>query len=137
VRAGREDAIMSKKLATIITDVPVEFHEEDFRLKEWNNDALRDVFNELEFRTVVRRLLGDDSPQPARPGSAGTQGQLFDGAGDSTASFQNGNGEGDASFKAIDGPVPGKNISNVPHDYELVESEGEFASLTGSAFPNG
>ena len=30
IRAGKEDAIMSKKLATIITDVPTEFHEEDF-----------------------------------------------------------------------------------------------------------
>src|SRR6187402_385857 len=46
VRAGKELAIMSKKLATIITDVPVEFHEEDFRLKEWNKEALNDVFTE-------------------------------------------------------------------------------------------
>src|SRR5689334_12304361 len=34
VKAGKEMAILSKKLATIITDVPVEFHEEDFRLKD-------------------------------------------------------------------------------------------------------
>jgi DNA polymerase-1 len=36
VKAGKELAIMSKKLATIITDVPVQFHEEDFKLKDWN-----------------------------------------------------------------------------------------------------
>jgi DNA polymerase-1 len=41
IRAGRESAIMSKRLATIITNVPVEFHEEDFRLKEWNKEALK------------------------------------------------------------------------------------------------
>jgi DNA polymerase I len=60
VRAGKEDAIMSKKLATIITKVPVEFHEENFRLKEWNKDALKEVFAELEFKTLGKRLLGDD-----------------------------------------------------------------------------
>ena len=44
VRAGKESAIISKKLATIITNVPVEFHEEDFRLKEWNREELNTVF---------------------------------------------------------------------------------------------
>ena len=33
VKKGKEMAILSKKLATIITNVPVEFHEEDFRLE--------------------------------------------------------------------------------------------------------
>ena len=39
IRNGREAAIMSKKLARIITNVPVQFHEEDYRLKEWNKPA--------------------------------------------------------------------------------------------------
>jgi DNA polymerase-1 len=47
---------MSKKLATIITDVPVTFHEEDYRLKEWNKDALVEVFTELEFKTLGKRV---------------------------------------------------------------------------------
>src|SRR5207253_3159616 len=38
VRGGKEAALMSKKLATIITTVPVEFHEEDFMLKGWNRE---------------------------------------------------------------------------------------------------
>ncbi len=59
VKAGVEDAIMSKMLATIITDVPVEFHEENFKLTEWNKDALQEVFNELEFRTLSKRLFTD------------------------------------------------------------------------------
>jgi DNA polymerase-1 len=59
VRAGRESAIMSKRLATIITNVPVAFHEEDFRVKEWNKDALKEVFGELEFKTLAARLLGE------------------------------------------------------------------------------
>ena len=41
IRNGKDLAIMSKKLATIITDVPVEFHEEDFKIREFNREALR------------------------------------------------------------------------------------------------
>lgn len=59
VRAGVDDAIMSKMLATIITDVPVEFHEENFKLTEWNKTALKEVFEELEFRTLAKRILGE------------------------------------------------------------------------------
>lgn len=60
IRSGRADAIMSKKLAKIITNVPVEFHEENFRLKDWNKPALIEVFVELEFKTLGKRILGDD-----------------------------------------------------------------------------
>src|SRR6187200_2686509 len=52
VAAGKDLATLSKKLATIITDVPVEFHEDNFRIKEMNKDILRDVFAELEFKTL-------------------------------------------------------------------------------------
>ena len=59
VRAGKDLAILSKKLATIITEVPVEFHEENFKLKDWNKEVLNDVFNALEFRTLGKRILGE------------------------------------------------------------------------------
>ena len=79
VKAGKELAIMSKKLATIITNVPVQFHEEDFRLKDWNKDALREIFTDLEFRTVAKRILGEELPgangQKAVP--EGVQQDLF------------------------------------------------------------
>ncbi|MGC4058863.1 MAG: DNA polymerase I [Chitinophagaceae bacterium] len=64
VRAGKESAVMSKRLATIITNVPVQFHEEDFRVKDWDKDALKEVFAELEFKTLAARLLGE---APAAP----------------------------------------------------------------------
>ncbi len=57
---GKDMAILSKKLATIITNVPVEFHEEDFSVKDWNKGALKEIFGELEFRTLGKRLLGED-----------------------------------------------------------------------------
>ena len=58
VRAGKESAIMSKKLATIITNVPVQFHEEDYKLSEKNIEALTEIFNLLEFKTLGKRILG-------------------------------------------------------------------------------
>ena len=65
VRAGKAAAVMSKKLATIITDIPAAvFHEEDFRLKEMNREALKDVFDMLEFRALAKRLLGEEAGAP-------------------------------------------------------------------------
>src|SRR5688572_10519497 len=60
IRKGKEDALISKKLATIITTVPVEFHEEDFKLKDWNKEKLKNVFTELEFKTIGKRILGEE-----------------------------------------------------------------------------
>ncbi len=77
---------MSKKLATIITDVPVQFHEEDFKLKDWNREALREIFIDLEFRAAAKRILGEELPgangQTAVP--EGVQQDLFGNAVDTT-----------------------------------------------------
>jgi DNA polymerase-1 len=77
VRAGKELALMSKKLATIITNVPVEFHEENFRLKEWNRDALNEVFTGLEFRTLGKRILGEGFGGGGYTAPEGVQTDLF------------------------------------------------------------
>ncbi|HEY9178152.1 MAG TPA: 5'-3' exonuclease H3TH domain-containing protein, partial [Flavipsychrobacter sp.] len=60
VRDNKDLAIMSKKLATIITNVPVNFHEENFRIDPPNKEVLREVFAELEFKTLGKRILGED-----------------------------------------------------------------------------
>ena len=129
VRNGKESAILSKKLATIITSVPVTFHEEDFRLKEWNRDALKEVFTELEFKTVAKRILGEDIPV-ATQGNQAVQTDLFgnavaapkNGGGNPTAEIINAEGGGDAH--SVD-----KNIENTPHQYELVEGADAIDAL--------
>ena len=120
IRKGKDNAVMSKKLATIITSVPVQFHEEDFLVKDWNKDALREVFNELEFKTIGRRLLGDefDGGATTRKPAEGVQADLF-----------SGNGATEEEAEVISVVQPAKNINNTPHEYELVESEAEFAKL--------
>ena len=77
VRNGKDMAILSKKLATIITDVPIEFHEENFRLKEWNKAALIQIFADLEFRTIGKRILGEEINPVAGAQPEGVQTDLF------------------------------------------------------------
>ncbi len=59
VETHAEQALLSKRLATIICDVPVEFDEEKLMLSSPNGDKLREIFNELEFRTLAKRILGE------------------------------------------------------------------------------
>lgn len=68
VRAGKDKAILSKQLATIITNVPVQFHEEDFRVKDMNREKLESIFNELEFKALAKRVLGGDEPTVSKIG---------------------------------------------------------------------
>jgi len=120
IKKGKDDAVMSKKLATIIVSVPVQFHEEDFLIKDWNKEALKEVFNELEFKTIGRRLLGDefDGAGAVKKAANGVQADLFGNAV-----------EREEEQEIISVVQPGKNITNTPHEYELVQSELEFKSL--------
>jgi len=60
VIAGKESAYMSKMLATIILDVPVELNEKDLIREEPNIEKLVEIFTELEFRTLSKRILGEE-----------------------------------------------------------------------------
>lgn len=54
-----EQAILSKKLARIITDVPIAFDEESLKYKGPNADVLKPIFNELEFKAISARAFGE------------------------------------------------------------------------------
>lgn len=71
VRNGAESAIMSKQLATIMTHAPVPFEPEKFRIREWDKEALKEVFAELEFRALGKRILGEGF-EPAAQGVVAT-----------------------------------------------------------------
>ena len=53
VEANKELGLLSKKLATIMLDCPVEFHEEDFELNHPDYEKVNEVFKELEFRRIA------------------------------------------------------------------------------------
>jgi len=140
VRAGKADAIMSKKLATIITNVPTEFHEENFRIKEMNKEMLKEVFAELEFRTLGKRLLGEDvvigEPGAPSPQSAAGSPQA------SAKAEKKASPQMDLFGNVIEAPEPpaptvvaeivganegfsvaSYNINNTPHNYILADSD--------------
>jgi DNA polymerase-1 len=57
--SGEEDALLSKMLATIILDVPVDFDEEEFFYTQPNEEKLKELFDELEFRALAQRIFTD------------------------------------------------------------------------------
>ena len=57
---GKEDAILSKKLATIFTDVPVDNKIEDLTFKE-NREKKKELFEKLEFVSFLRKLSQENS----------------------------------------------------------------------------
>lgn len=54
-----EQAIISKKLATILLDVPVNLSDYDLQISQPNKADLEDLFAELEFRTLGKRVFGE------------------------------------------------------------------------------
>ena len=63
VEENKEQALLSKRLVTIVTDVPVETDLESFKLQKFDEENLKQLFSELEFAAIARRLF-DDSPTP-------------------------------------------------------------------------
>ena len=55
-----QQGILSKELATIKIDVPIAFNEEDLRYDGFDEEKLRAIFNELEFRTLSNRIFKDE-----------------------------------------------------------------------------
>ncbi len=129
IRAGRESAIMSKKLATIITKVPCQFHDEDFRVKPFNIDALKDLFTELEFKTLGRRILGEEYSAFV-VGTTVVQTDLFGNAMEQPIPKP----EELAKVEEKPGLIAEKNISNMPHEYFVVEGEKAINDLITKLF---
>lgn len=72
--------ILSKELATIHLNVPIAFDEEALRYKGPDKEPLLSLCDELEFRTLKKRLFGEENPAPAKTISTGGQMELFSSA---------------------------------------------------------
>jgi DNA polymerase I len=71
-----EQAILSKKLATIITDVPIEFNEENLRYTGPITEILKPIFDDLEFKGIAGRTFADSPGSPTPPTRAKESAQL-------------------------------------------------------------
>ena len=120
VEAGKQDAMVSKYLATIICDVPLPYEPEKYVLEDYNAEVLAPLFRELEFRTLGKRILGDSyelnevaSPNIAKKEAATDPSQL-NMFGKKTSQTQ-------SLFATTETPK-GKNIDNTPHTYLLIDT---------------
>jgi DNA polymerase-1 len=69
--------LISKKLATIIVDLDVEFNEEHLIMCDVDTEKVKDIFTELEFRNLARRVIGEEIVVTAHPTSnSGESAQL-------------------------------------------------------------
>lgn len=134
VRNGKELAVMSKKLATIIINVPVNFHEEDFKIKELNKEALKEVFTALEFKTFSKRLFGEDftvqeTVAENKTAPKGVQQDLFGNAvADNSARHSTTPVEADGDQDEATATAA-KNIHNTKHNYKAVADTNAIKKL--------
>ncbi len=110
-----DQGMVSKKLATIILNVPVEFDEKKLLLEEPNRELLEPLFAELEFRTIGKRIFGEDFSVNDAKG----QNQQQDLFGNQVEVKRKDFAEQPSLF---DTPIDAKNISNTPHAYFLIDT---------------
>ena len=130
VESNREQIGFSKFLATIKTDVPIALDMDALVREEPDADALRRIFDELEFRSLIDRVLGKPTSTPLSgtasaaplfaqaeetPRTTPTQGDLF-------AIFP-GEGTDNGKDSNLD------TLETIQVDYQLVENEAEIRQL--------
>jgi DNA polymerase I len=131
VRNGKDMALLSKKLATIITNVPVPFHEEDFRVKDKDVEALTAIFNELEFRALAKRVLGDPNGSQAAPVSTDLFGNALPQKKGAT-NTEPARPVAAAPEQDVEEEQPAgeyATIETTTHDYKLVTTDAEIDAL--------
>ena len=110
-----EQALLSKKLATIDINAPVRFDAKAYEIEPVNREALTEIFKELEFRTLAHAILGEEGQE--------TQKDLFGNPVDKKV----------ADKLAAPAPatyaVADKNAENTKHTYLLVDKDDELQDL--------
>ena len=107
-----DDIKMSKFLATIRTDVPIDLDMESLKVATPDETRLREIFNELEFKTLADKFLNKSEKKSKK---VEAQPDLF-------------------GFFAPEGSEPSENSSfetlkTTPHEYKLIENEDDARKL--------
>jgi len=108
-----EQAKLSKELATIDIKVPIKCTEQELVYEGFNKDLLKELFDELEFRTIAKRILGDDEKKAQSKKGNSAQMSLFE----------------KAEEKKEDVPTELKDIGKVAHKYHLVTNMEDMKEL--------
>lgn len=112
VEAAVEDIRMSKFLATIRTDVPIELDMEKLKVTTPDETSLRKIFSELEFRTLSDKFLNKQAKQEK---NASQQQDLFGFSTDENTNEEN--------------KSPKSQLNSVKHEYQLIEDEGKAREI--------
>lgn len=113
VETNREQILFSKFLATIKTDVPISLDMDRLKREEPDKEELKRIFEDLEFRSLLDRVLGTDKKTAAPPPSA--QGDLFGFfAPESTEAPENSNLT---------------RLQDLTYDYQLIDTEEKTDQL--------
>lgn len=112
-----DQAIMSRELATIILDVPIEFNEEDLKVKGPNTADLKTFFDEMEFRQLAQRFFTQESLKKSSSTNKLTEqppgmGDLFSALPETEQVIKN-----------------KKTLEDVPHDYQLIDTKEKREKL--------
>ncbi|QKG54176.1 DNA polymerase I [Hymenobacter sp. BRD67] len=144
VRNFAEQGLLSKELATIHVNVPIDFEPESLTVDAPDEAQLRGLFDELEFRQLAARVLGGAAAAPAagrgpaapvgrgarRPKVAApsAQGSLF-GEGSEAVIIAAENGEFAPGDEGAYYTGPRKTLEDVPHHYHLIDTPALRNSL--------
>lgn len=112
-----EQGLMSKKLATIILDVPVEYDFKDFEIETPDETKITELFAELEFRNLAKRVLGKEIQIQAAPVQVGGQMDLF------------GNAPAIEEKEEEVVLMEQKDITNTTHNYHFVQTTADRKKL--------
>ena len=129
----REQGILSKHLARILCEVPIEYEEEKLLATPPNRALLEPLLDELEFRTLRKRILGEDSPAPSAepkvaPKKDANQMDMFAvSSAPQTAQVQG------SIDESVSEPTnfSFNNLQNTKHQYHLIQGEAAIKSLIG------
>ena len=135
VEENVEKIRQSKWLATIKTDVPIKLDMDALQVEQPDEEALKTLFEELEFRTLMQRKQIARTPPPP-PKEIPLQGDLFSGFGEAadntTASIGQNYSKQEAMPQQASADATAsimQSLAQVPHTYHLVDTPKERAAL--------
>lgn len=132
VEENKELIVFSRFLATIKTDVPIELDEEELSYKPMNENAVKTLFDELEFRTLSARMWGNttSSEEKATAQKKASNGQmsLFDTPVHSEAQSAEGSPN---LFSSVESSLGMRTLQDIPHTYVIVDDAVKRGILIG------
>lgn len=123
---------LSKQLATIYTDAPIPLDMDDLIVEAPDKEMLRELLHQWEFRTLAKRLLGEESPAPAAKSKAAASSgpDLFSGLNPAAPLVATDTEEGTTEEEGAPAPaVLYRTLADTPHTYHLADTPDKVKTL--------